>query len=205
MNIIYILTNEAFPDYVKIGVTDRENVSQRAKELSTSGVPLPFEVFYARRVEKEGVERQVHEILDDYRVNPKREFFEISREKARLLLDLIDGEDVTPGVNSVEDKTDKEKIEKRAKGRERFNFDLVGIKPGATLQFAKNPEKTVVVTDNNRVQTDDGEVLSLSAAALRFLHEEGDKWKSAQGASFFEYEGETLESKRKSLESEDDD
>jgi len=50
MEIIYILTNEAMPGYVKIGRTS--DLKERIRSLSRpSGVPLPFEVYYASEVE----------------------------------------------------------------------------------------------------------------------------------------------------------
>lgn len=48
-NIIYVLTNEAMPGLVKIGFT--ESLEDRIKYLSAhSGVPLPFECYYAAEV-----------------------------------------------------------------------------------------------------------------------------------------------------------
>ena len=47
--IIYILTNQAHPDYIKIGKTS--NLEQRLKSLDTTGVPLPFECYYAVEVD----------------------------------------------------------------------------------------------------------------------------------------------------------
>ena len=44
--IVYLLTNPVMPDLVKIGRTT--NLEERLRSLSThSGVPVPFEVFYA--------------------------------------------------------------------------------------------------------------------------------------------------------------
>ena len=48
--IIYILTNEAMPGYVKVGRT-RTSLEKRVGDLNRStGIPLPFTVFYACRV-----------------------------------------------------------------------------------------------------------------------------------------------------------
>ena len=41
--IVYILTNPVMPGVVKIGKTDKEEVSARVKELFTTGVPVPFD------------------------------------------------------------------------------------------------------------------------------------------------------------------
>ena len=49
MDIVYILTNTEMPDLLKIGVT--KDLDQRLKSLSAhSGVPVPFECFYACEV-----------------------------------------------------------------------------------------------------------------------------------------------------------
>ena len=45
--IVYVLTNPAFPNLVKIGITTRDEVQVRMAELYTTGVPLPFKCVYA--------------------------------------------------------------------------------------------------------------------------------------------------------------
>ena len=58
--IVYILTNEAMPDMVKIGITST-TVEERMKSLQTTGVPLPFTCYYAAEVEDAGkIERVLH-------------------------------------------------------------------------------------------------------------------------------------------------
>jgi hypothetical protein len=44
MAIVYVLTNEAMPGLVKIGMTDDTNPDTRVSQLYSTGVPLPFEV-----------------------------------------------------------------------------------------------------------------------------------------------------------------
>lgn len=73
--IIYIFTNEAMPDYIKIGTTQR-SVQERMRDLYTSGLPVPFECYYAAEVPKaQNVERRLHRAFDKFRVNQNREFF----------------------------------------------------------------------------------------------------------------------------------
>lgn len=64
------------PNIYKIGFTDRSPL-QRAEELSNStSVPTDFNiVFYIECEEPSSVEREIHEELDQYRLNRKREFF----------------------------------------------------------------------------------------------------------------------------------
>ena len=79
MGCVYILKNKAMPGLIKIGYT-QENAEKRANELYTTGVPQPFEVVYELdKLESEQyakLENEIHKELDDYRVNPKREFFQ---------------------------------------------------------------------------------------------------------------------------------
>ena len=41
-NIVYVLVNEAMPNYVKVGRT--ANLKQHIRDLDSTGVPLPFEL-----------------------------------------------------------------------------------------------------------------------------------------------------------------
>lgn len=45
VGFVYVLSNKAIPEMVKIGMTDRLS-ENRAKELWRTGVPLPFKVEY---------------------------------------------------------------------------------------------------------------------------------------------------------------
>ena len=47
--IVYVLTNEAMPGLVKIGCT-QSDLASRVRSLFQTGVPLPFEVYYACEV-----------------------------------------------------------------------------------------------------------------------------------------------------------
>jgi hypothetical protein len=89
---VYILTNEAMPGMVKIGLTTK-TPKERAAELSSpSGVPLPFVVAWARAVSDCAyVEKAVHRMLDDKRVNGKRESFRVDVATARQVIEAAAG------------------------------------------------------------------------------------------------------------------
>ncbi len=74
---VYVLENQAMPGLVKIGFSMKDP-SIRAEELSNStSVPLPYIVSYrALVVNPQTVEQAVHSVLDDKRLNDKREFFQ---------------------------------------------------------------------------------------------------------------------------------
>lgn len=79
---VYILTNEAMPDLVKIGYT-KNPPHQRAKELYGTGVALPFRVVYQVRCYRyQQIEAEVHRRLADKRLNNNREFFAVSVAQA---------------------------------------------------------------------------------------------------------------------------
>jgi hypothetical protein len=79
---VYVLTNDSMPDMVKVGLT-KKPPEDREKNLFNTSTPTEFNVVY--RVvtsHPKEVEAQAHKLLDQYRVNSRREFFKISIEKA---------------------------------------------------------------------------------------------------------------------------
>ena len=95
---VYVLTNPAMPNMVKIGKTTRD-VELRLADLYSTGVPLPFECEYAAKVKDvDKTEKAFHTAFEPSRVNPKREFFNINPEQAIAVLSLMAIEDVTPSV-----------------------------------------------------------------------------------------------------------
>lgn len=92
---IYCLTNEAMPGLVKIGEmhTEGRTPEDRIRELYTTGVPLPFFIEFAKKVQNPvEAEGRIHAFLNDKRLNPRREFFKTSPEVVSKLFELIDGE-----------------------------------------------------------------------------------------------------------------
>ena len=199
--IVYILTNDAMPGFVKVGTT-RNTMEQRLRQLYTSGVPVPFECYYAGVVEQAlNVEKRIHRAFAVFRVNQNREFFEIDAEAAADIVRMVAIRDATPGEDFVEVQEDKIAMERLEKRAERFNFSMVGIQPNAELLFSEDNSITCRVIDNRRVDFN-GEEMSLSAAALRALKSKGFDWKSAQGARWWTWNGQTLLELRKSIESD---
>lgn len=75
---LYLLTNSVMPGLVKIGMTTR-SPEERAQELASTGVPMPFHVAAAWAVDDvRAAERDAHAVLARYRVNDQREWFRLS-------------------------------------------------------------------------------------------------------------------------------
>ena len=200
--IIYVLSNPAMPGLVKIGKT--KSLSKRIKSLSrASGVPTAFECVCAKKVEDmDFAERQLHAANRSRRLNENREFFEIPSDELVELFELIPGEYVTPTEEVFETKEDKVAFEKATRHGERFNFGIVGIKPGAILHFDKDPDITCEVISNNKVKFR-GENHSLSSAGVIAINELGYHWTRIAGPRHWKYEGETVYEIRDRMENED--
>ncbi|EPL6464383.1 MULTISPECIES: GIY-YIG nuclease family protein [Morganellaceae] len=83
---VYILINPSMPGLIKIGRTLRDS-NMRARELSSTGVPTPFQVAFELFADQhESLEAEMHLKLTDFRVNPSREFFRYPLDKAIALL-----------------------------------------------------------------------------------------------------------------------
>jgi hypothetical protein len=199
--VIYILINDAMPGYVKIGKTGNA-VEDRMKSLDTTGVPLPFECFYAARVANmDFAEKQLHDAFGDQRVRSKREFFEIDPARVAAALKLAELEDVTPRDDVVETTDDKRALEVARGKRSSFNMEMIGVKPGATLVFSKGEDVTAKVLDRHEIEFE-GERMSLTKSALIIVKRLGYTWDKIAGPQYWMYEDETLYRRMKRLESE---
>lgn len=196
--IIYILINEAMPGYVKIGRTT--DLEQRIRTLDNTSVPLPFECFYACTVANaDFVEKQLHDAFMDHRVRSSREFFEISPDRVISALKLAEIENVTPGHDYVENTEDQKALNQAREKRSAFNFGMVNIPVGAEITFIndENKKAKVVKLSGKRNIEFNGELTSPSTAAQKIL---GYTY-SVQGTVYWMYEGETLDERRRRMES----
>ena len=199
---IYILINEAMPGFTKIGKTTT-SVEQRMRELDTTGLPLPFECFYAANVANvDLVERKLHDAFNDQRVRSRREFFQIDPERVQSALEIAGGEDVTPKNDVVVDADDQAALNKARERRGSFNFQMVDIPVGSQLTFARDREVTCRIIDNKQVDFEGG-LMSLSASASKVIHRMGYSWKQIAGPDYWEYDGEALSARRLRMEAED--
>ena len=170
--IVYVLTNAAMPGLVKIGMTEKDDVGERLNTLYSTGVPVPFDCEFACRVaDARGVERALHKAFVHVRENPAREFFIIESEQARVLLELVMLEDVTPEVSEAADQVDPKSRtasdELRRVNRPRFDFGTMGIDVGSELRF-RDGDETCRVADNRKVEYD-GRTMSLTRLTMDLI------------------------------------
>jgi hypothetical protein len=202
MSIVYILTNEAMPGLIKIGLTNA-SVEQRMLSLDTTSVPLPFECYYAAQVSDSAkVERALHVGLGDHRVRNSREFFRMEPYRAKAILELLAIADVTPGNSVFAEAEDQEALARAVALRPAFRFSMVNISPGSVLNFTKDESITATVIDDKRIRFRDKET-SLSSAALEIVHDMGYTWKQIAGPQWWLYEGTTLSELRNLVEQDE--
>lgn len=172
MQIVYVVTNPAMPGIVKIGLSAQEDANARIEQLYTTGVPVPFKLEFACRVESAAeVEKAMHQAFGPYRVNPRREFFKIEPEQAIAILKLLHTSDATgevekqPSEIDLQSKVAGEQLRTR---RPNLNFMEMGIPVGSILE-AVNGSTFVTVVGPRKVSYMDEE-MSLTAATRQVLN-----------------------------------
>ena len=170
--IVYVLTNPAMPDLIKIGKTTRDDLQARMKELYTTGVPLPFDCAIAVEVENKGdeLEKALHVAFEPHRLSRSREFFEVESSQVEAILNIWpDARNVTPEIEqdldkdlSSEEKEDVRKFKRRNR-KPNFNFEEMGIPDGSELVSTNSNHEKAVVIGEKKVSFRDEE-MSLTAA-----------------------------------------
>ena len=193
-SIVYALRNPAMPGLVKIGRTERD-AAARMKGLYGSGVPLPFECIVAREVEDgDTLEKALHTAFGPYRINERREFFEVDESRVIALLSVWPGFDATPVVATATeaDEDEREAAKEYVRDRERkrrrpnLNFKEMEVPEGAVLRCIRNDEEAVVVGERTVRFRD--EERYLTAATQLALGVEGGVAPTA----YWTYEGRLL-------------
>ena len=193
--IVYVLTNPAMPGLVKIGMTTRDNMETRMRELYGTGVPVPFECQYACKVNFSDctkIEKALHTAFAPNRINMNREFFQIKPEQAMAILELFNREDVTQEIMeeidndlTSEDKSATEKI--NSSRRPPLNYFEMGMKKGDVLAFTKDPSVEVVIIDEKKILYK-GETYSLTGVTKKLLNIS----HSIQPTGYWTYAGKNL-------------
>lgn len=92
---LYILTNPSLNGQVKIGRTERHPEDRRKEISSATGVPTPFELVYWKFFEDcHKAENTIHKRLEQegLRVNNSKEFFSISEDQAKNIIEELSKE-----------------------------------------------------------------------------------------------------------------
>lgn len=183
------------PGYIKIGRTGT-SVEQRMRELDKTSTPLPFQCFYAARVaDGQKLERTLHEAFGDHRVRSSREFFRLDPFKARVVIELLALEDVTPRGDVFEDLESELAVQQATKTSGRYSFSENGIPINSILEYVSDRSLQCTVYDDNNVNFS-GQIGSPSRAAVLANSQRGGTAKAISGPISWLFNGQTLASIR---------
>lgn len=187
--LVYILTNPCLDGWVKIGMTERNDIERRLQELnSPSNIPLSYRCYAVYEVENPlEVERRIHSIID--RVDDslrareqlnngrirEREFFRISPETAYGIFKDIAGlrgdtDKLKLYTPTLEQAQEQEIAERRTK-RSNNSFGLLNISVGEEISFLYDDTITATVKNNKNKIEYEGENYSVTALACKLLIE----------------------------------
>jgi hypothetical protein len=215
--IVYIFTNPCLVGWVKIGMSNKDDIQERLAELnSPSNIPLSFRAYAVYRVENPlAVEKGIHNLIDtiddtlrsieqkDNGRSRKREFYKISPEKAfEIFKQVAELRGDAESLRMIEPTKVEQKIDEIIQRRRpRLSLKEIGIPDGATLNFVNDETITCVADIERNKLTYEGISYSLAALAIKLLNEKcGWNISSIAGGSYFKYNGETLNDIRNSNE-----
>ena len=223
--LVYILTNPCLDGWVKIGMTERNDIEKRLQELnSPTNIPLSYRCYAVYEVDNPlEVEKRIHSIID--RVDDslhareqlnngrirEREFFKISPETAYGIFKDIaclrgDINKLKLYAPTLEESQEQELAERRTK-RSNNSFKLLNIQFGEEIAFLYDDTIVAkVVNDKNQIEYE-GERYSVTALARTLLVEHFD-WAEnvhVNGWMYFTKDGISLSDLRDSIEKTDEE
>lgn len=218
--LVYILTNPCLDGWVKIGMTQQNDVEKRLKELNQpTNLPLSYRCYATYEVkDPKSVEKSVHRLIDqvDSSLHARetlsngkireREFFRFSPETAFRILQEVaslrgDSESLKLYAPSDEEAKEEEIAEQKSK-RGNNSFLLLGIAEGEKITFLLDEqiEATVVNTVNKILYG--GDEFSVSGLAKKLLISKHG-WNENRGVNgwlYFTKDGITLSELRDRIE-----
>ncbi|MCH5249462.1 MAG: GIY-YIG nuclease family protein [Lachnospiraceae bacterium] len=218
--LVYILTNPCLDGWVKIGMTQRNDIERRLQELNApTNIPLSYRCYATYEVDNPAeVEKRIHSIIDriddslharEHLENGRireREFFKISPEAAYGIFKDIailrnDVEKLKLYTPTLSQSQEEELAERRTK-RSNNSFKLLNIGVGEEIAFLYDDNiKATVLNEKNQIEFN-GESYSVTALARKILIEKYG-WSDnlhSNGWRFFTIEGITLSDLRDRIE-----
>ena len=207
MPLVYILTNPCLNGWIKIGMTEKDNIADRLKSLNRpSNIPLSYRCYAIYETENpREVEKCIHALIDEIngalrateqlengRIR-KREFFNISAEKAYRIFENVarlqkNKNKLKYFAPTIEQIQEQEIAENNQKGQN-TTFELLGINIGEKITFL--PDKNIVaeVVDNkNKIRFDNKEY-TVTKLAKKILEEKDKYNKNINGWRYFSKDG----------------
>lgn len=218
--LVYILTNPCLDGWVKIGMTDSNDIDNRLRQLNApTNLPLSFRCYATYEVDDPGmVEKRIHNLIDgidetlrateqlDNGRLRKREFFRISPETAYniiLNIAMLRGDvDKLKIVAPTKKQAQEEMIADSRSKRSNNSFKLLNILVGDKITFLFDENCVAeVYDDKNSVKYED-DIFSVSSLACKLLREKRNWSNTTQvnGWRYFVKDGVTLNEMRNRMD-----
>ena len=203
--MIYLLTNKAFQNYIKLGCTD--DIGKKIKQLNRNEIlPFDFQLFAEYDVDIVMTDREFCKLIDG--LVPCRQEDEYSDRKENctgfFAMSAEDGYSFLESIAKITGTTDRLKriapeecavsVSQNADGEQKrtrrapFSFSKAGIPVGAEIVFTENEDIRPVVVDDRHISYN-GRTTFLSALAKELLGSD----VSVSGTRFFSYDGKKLD------------
>lgn len=218
--LVYILTNPCLDGWVKIGMTELNDIERRLQELnSPPNIPLSDRCYATYEVENPlEVERRIHSLIDrvddslhareqlnNGRVR-EREFFKISPETAYGIFKDIaalmgDANKLKLYTPTLDQSQELELAENKTK-RSNNSFELLNIGVGEEISFLYDDTIIAKVLNKKNQVEFDGIQYSVTGLARKILFERFD-WAEnlhVNGWRFFTKDGISLSDLRDNIE-----
>jgi len=204
MGYVYIFVNGWMPKIVKIGITN--DLEQRLRDSAGNEfVPCAFDCYYAIKSDQyDKLEKFIHKSYDMFRVNEKREFFEINPDQAKTMLkglvDLgvateVDDNQTQQITKNVSEQLTKDGEQLIIRRRNNTTFKMLGIEIGTELVYKNDETKKVKTVDEINTVEYENEKFSISNLSDKFTG------YRTSGFEYFKYEGKILGDMRRELDS----
>jgi hypothetical protein len=204
MGYVYIFVNDWMPKLVKIGITD--DLEQRLKDSAKDTfVPCAFNCYYAIKSDQDSkLEKFIHTTYDMFRVNDKREFFEINPDRAKTMLkglvDMgvateIDDNQTQQISQNVSEQLTKDGEQLIFRRRQNTTFKMLGIEIGSELVYKNDETKKVKTIDEINNVEYEGEIFSISNLSDKLTG------YRTSGYEYFRYDGKLLGDIRRDIDS----
>lgn len=210
--IVYILTNPCLDGWVKIGMTECDDIQRRLYELNQpSNLPLSFRAYALYHVENPFyVEQHIHKLIDtiDDSLHARevlasgkireREFFQISPDTAFMIFKQVaalrgDSDRLELVEMSEEEQQEELVVHSR---KPRLKFSMIDIPVGSELGYIDDDSVVCVTLDNDNHVLYEGERYTPSGL-VKHLH--GGKGDFA-GTDWLTYGGVALSELRRRRE-----
>jgi hypothetical protein len=215
--IVYILTNPCLDGWIKIGMSEKDDIQDRLAELNNpSNMPLSFRAYAIYRVlnplsVEDGIQNIIDTVDDTLRSieikdngrKRKREFYKISPEKAFEVFKQVakmrsDEEFLELVEPTVQEQTVDTVLQSK---KPKLSLKEIGVPEDAILTFVGDESVTCITKSSVNKLFYENKEYSISALAIKLLQEKCNwKAKTIAGASYFKYNGLTLNDIRQQKE-----